>query len=315
MTGLRAPTASAPSDYVILGAINESRARSRLAERVIRREPNRGTGTFRAETVVCALADGAIEMFWCKYGERPDRDTYGHRDGLARERATYEFLTSQDVTQIPRFVGFGREGELEFILLEFVPDAIRVSRRPELMQEAARIAGDLHREFGIQPEFARWCPAYSADYYRVWAERTLSKLDAPSSRKYAVEHVIEKYLNVIQDVSEVPQSFIHGEYVPRNIIASGDALYVLDWESAALGLGEIDLVALIDKWDGDVREKCIATYVDARWGEEAPTDFELRFSVAEIYWQLRWLGGDEEPNNVPWRLQALQDAATLADIW
>ena len=75
-----------------------------------------------------------------------------------------------------------------------------------------------------------------------------------------------------------------------NILVRDGSVHPIDWESAALAAGEIDLVALIDGWPDDVVERALAAYVDARWGGQAPGDFASLCDAARLYVGLRWLG-------------------------
>jgi thiamine kinase-like enzyme len=69
----------------------------------------------------------------------------------------------------------------------------------------------------------------------------------------------------------------------------------VDWESAAVAAGEIDLATILHWWKPDVVATCIAAYSYARWPEGPPAGFESRLAAARIYRGLRWLG--EHPHN------------------
>ena len=94
--------------------------------------------------------------------------------------------------------------------------------------------------------------------------------------------------------SGAPATVVHGEFYPKNILLVDGVVVPVDWESAMIGAGEIDLAALVDKWAPDVVEACKAAYATARWPFGAPVSFIPAFEAACLYWQLRWLGDRRE---------------------
>ena len=68
----------------------------------------------------------------------------------------------------------------------------------------------------------------------------------------------------------------------------------IDWESAALAAGEIDLASLTWGWDDDLASLCEQEYCLARWPDGTPDDFALRLTAARVFLHLRWLGDAEK---------------------
>jgi hypothetical protein len=60
------------------------------------------------------------------------------------------------------------------------------------------------------------------------------------------------------------------------------AIYPVDWESAAVAAGEIDLAALTEGWPPGFVEQCELEYQRARWPEGPPTGFERRLAAAPV---------------------------------
>jgi hypothetical protein len=92
-----------------------------------------------------------------------------------------------------------------------------------------------------------------------------------------------------------PLTVIHGEFFVKNILVHEDEIYPVDWESAAIGLGELDLATLTYGYPEDVVDVCKHRYRDSRWGRPAPDTFETRFSLAQamvpiVYWNDESLG-------------------------
>ena len=87
---------------------------------------------------------------------------------------------------------------------------------------------------------------------------------------------------------------IHGEFTPHNILIRGEQVFPVDWESAAIGLPEIDLVCLTDKWPAEVARRCERAYAATRFGPQIPSDWEIRLARARLYSDFRWLGDRPE---------------------
>jgi hypothetical protein len=64
----------------------------------------------------------------------------------------------------------------------------------------------------------------------------------------------------------------------------------VDWESAALGPGEIDLATLTDRRDEEVVRRCEVAYREARWPQGAPPGFTRALDLTRLYVHFRWLG-------------------------
>ena len=88
----------------------------------------------------------------------------------------------------------------------------------------------------------------------------------------------------------------------------------IDWESAALAAGEIDLASLTSGWDADLAALCEQEYCLARWPEGTPDDLALRLTAARVFLNLRRLGdGDEEEGSEEPLIVAVEDLLPLAE--
>src|SRR5205807_8984724 len=128
-------------------------------------------------------------------------------------------------------------------------------------------------------------------YYVGWAGRT-SKFAGRLHRSFPwLAKLCDDFGDVIAPLLEAPLTIIHGEYQPHNVLCREGEIYPVDWQSAAIASGEIDLVGLLDGWwPEDVVRHCEFEYRKARWPLGAPADFEQRLGAARLYWPLRWLG-------------------------
>jgi thiamine kinase-like enzyme len=95
------------------------------------------------------------------------------------------------------------------------------------------------------------------------------------------------------------------------VLVRGGQVYPVDWESAAIAAGEIDLASLTEKWPADIVRQLERDYQQARWPAGAPASFAQTLAAARLYLHLRWLGdrpswtsGERES----WRFDHLRSA-------
>ena len=107
----------------------------------------------------------------------------------------------------------------------------------------------------------------------------------------ALEALTTKYETVIDTLVEPPLTIIHGEYYPANVRWHRGDVYPVDWETAAIGAGEIDLACLTENWPEEFAQRCERAYIQARWPDGCDrTVFRRRLSAARLYMTLRWTG-------------------------
>ena len=82
------------------------------------------------------------------------------------------------------------------------------------------------------------------------------------------------------------------EFYAKTVLVRKQSVFMVDWESAAIAAGEIDLAALTEgkHWPAAIVRKCERAYVRARWPEGAPASFRRTLDAAKIYLHFRWLG-------------------------
>lgn len=257
------------------------------------RERNLMASTHPSEVVTCRLPDGSMLRILCKYeADRPAHLDGGQRGGVAYEAAVYRDLLQPNGVASPRFLGTHedpRTGTI-WLFIEYLSQAMRVqkSRQPGMMEQAARWLGDFHRSFDgrVVPVLHR----HDAEYYRGWARRAAS-LDEPLRDRYPwLRSLCERFAEAVApEFARPPLTAIHGEFYPSNVLICGGAVVPIDWESAAVGPGEIDFASLTEGWPGPIAADCEREYRTARWPEGAPEDFHRRVAAAQMYWALRWL--------------------------
>lgn len=89
----------------------------------------------------------------------------------------------------------------------------------------------------------------------------------------------------LERLDRLPRTLVHGEFYPSNVLVAGDRVVPVDWETAAMGPGVIDLAALVTGWDAGVTRRLVAAY-----GAVEPADL----LAARLALALRWLGWSAE---------------------
>jgi aminoglycoside phosphotransferase (APT) family kinase protein len=88
-----------------------------------------------------------------------------------------------------------------------------------------------------------------------------------------------------------PRCLVHGELYPGNLLVGEFDVRPVDWQSVAIGRGEIDLASLLEGWSRVVpTDDLVASYRRRRWPGGAPEDFLDALAAARLYWPMRWLG-------------------------
>jgi hypothetical protein len=166
-----------------------------------------------------------------------------------------------------------------------------------MVAAAARWSGLLQRavDRAANDEALAFMIRYDLDYYRSWASRTLSFAGHRRSAMPWLEPFCDWYRDACERLYGGGVTTIHGEYTPKNILAVTEGhIYPVDWETAALAVGEIDLAALTEGWDTVTTRIAEEHYAAARWGATKPREFHRRLDAARLYWRLRWLGDRPE---------------------
>jgi len=280
---------------------------------VLGREPNPYASSYASEIVTCRC--GAEELrLYCKYSAGGHGDTgYGLWGGVGYEAEVYRQVLSPAGAVTPRFYGTHTDaatGET-WLVLQYLVESERIHRYPESLPQAARWLGLFHA--GQEERLARspvpFLRAYDAAFYAGWARRT-ALFARPLQRRFPwLGRLCERFEEATALLLAPPLPVIHGEFYPGNILLHRGRVYPIDWESAAVAAGEIDLASLTERWPAAVAGCCEAEYRRARWPEEVPADYRRKLAAARLYLAFRWLG--ERPDwttddSDAWRFEQLR---------
>jgi len=266
---------------------------------VLERKSNAFQSTFPTEILTCRRPDGHVFRVLLKPSAGLEHDCEGHRGGVAYESRVYREVLAHTEISCPRFLSsFTDDGET-CLAIEFVEDAVSAECAPDpilAMEHAARWSARFQR--AVPASTYGYLTRYDGAYYAQWVTRTWEFAGAWQGRLDWLKPLIgsaEPYLRGFEQRLSLP---IHGEFTPHNVLVRGDpthpAVYPVDWESAAIGLPEIDVVCLTDKWPPEYSERCLAAYVDERFGADRPSDWDSRVDRARLYLNFRWLGDRPE---------------------
>jgi len=282
-----------PDDATLAAVLGSLLARDGVATLVARR-PNACFSSSPTEIVTLALPDGTRRELFVKYG-RPARDPEPRcRQDVAYCGLVYERIVHRLPMRMIRCLGVAAIGDRPdaALVLEHLGDALRVNEAPDDsgVLAAAEWCGRLHawgKAVVGDPRLA-FLTRYEAEYYRAWSQRAVRLAAAAGGRVPAwLERVCADFDDRVAMLAAAERTVIHGEFGPQNVLWKDGGVYPVDWESAAVGPGAIDLATLLFAWPADTVRRGIEAY----WHPQGtpPPDFEATFAAATLYTAFRWL--------------------------
>ena len=254
--------------------------------------------TSPAEVVTCQTTDDAELRLFCKYSRRGRRNpswhtAHGHRGGVTYEAQVYERVLAPLRLSTPRCFGVEQTRDQTWLILAYLDDALRLKSEPDAMVAAAAWFGGFHaigeRLVGATGAGA-FLRLYDAAYYEGWAERTFRHAGRRRRTLPWLGQLEDRVAEIILELVRSAQTVIHGECYPSNVLVREGRIHPVDWETAAIGAGEIDLVCLTEHWGETIVDRAIAAYVAARFPSGAPARFQRILWAARIYVLFRWMG-------------------------
>lgn len=136
--------------------------------------------------------------------------------------------------------------------------------------------------------------AMDRDLFGTWMPRALETVSDPGMRQ-SLARVAARYEGVVDRLAALPPTLIHGEFYPSNILVRepGGGLAPIDWETAAIGPGSIDLAALVTGWPHEEGLALARAYYDAAGEWLALTSFGSLLEALDccrLHLALQWLG-------------------------
>jgi hypothetical protein len=293
-----------------LGALTNGLARALgdnvpgCAVAVLAREPVRYPGWTPVEVITCRFGDGSTRRLLCKYGRPARAVAYGHRGGVPYEAAVYQHILGGLELSSAAFYGTYQDAGTgaTWLFLEYLEGSFRLhdTEGAAALGLAAAWIGRFHAAAQQRLGPAGWRALllnYDEAYYRGWLTRTAAFAEPLQGRFPWLARLRERCEGFMAPLLTAPATAIHGEYYPKNVLVRDGSVYPIDWESAAIGAGEIDVASLTEHWPPDIARKCQIEYGLARWPEGTPDDFERTLAAARLYLHFRWLGDQPERTN------------------
>jgi hypothetical protein len=281
--------------------------------------------TFPNEIVTCQWPGGRKRRVFVKYGAGRGHPAFGHRGNILYEAEVYERLLLALPEFRPKCLGAHTDpatGDTA-LFLEYADRCVPLSEaswkrrrcQPRPMVETARWLARFHahHERRVHEPSLSFLKRYERAYYRGWAQRTF-EFARPLLPRFpwlaALRACGDAWFAPL--LSAAP-TVIHGEFFAKTVLVREEKLFVLDWESAAIAAGEIDLATLTDGegWPARVLRQCEDNYQRARWPDGGPGGFKRTVLAARVYLQFRWLGDRPEKalrEKTFWRYEHLHDA-------
>ncbi len=296
---------------------------------IVGRAPPRMMCTYPNE-VVTYRQNGFARRVFVKYESRHGHCAYGHRGNVAYEAEVYRRVLDSYPDFRPRCFGAHKDPETgeTWLVLEYLDRSIRLcdlsirrlTRQPTAMAQAARWMGRFHAAHQVLPNNGSFpfLIHYNAEYFQGWAQRTLTFAKPLRDEFPWLRKLCRHPADWIRPLLSASPVIIHGEFYTKNLLLRRKQIHVDDWESAAVGAGEIDLAALTEGgWPVKFVSRCERAYQHARWPSGTPTHFRKTLEAAKIYLHFRWLGEREDwalREKTRWRYQHLHLSAKKLGI-
>lgn len=268
---------------------------------VVGREGNPYESTSPSEVVTCRLPDGDSLRVLCKYGTRAESRRDDHRSGVPYEVAVYRHVLAPIGMSTPRFYGSYHDpvdGRL-WLVVEYADDGERLSRSSGAypgVVAAARWIGRFHalNESRLADPALAFLNVYDRRYFAGWIERAAACTSAVQREYPWLGQIWDRADQALDRLASLPRTVVHGEFYPANVMLRGLGVCPIDWESAAVAGGELDLVTLVEGWPPHLVAESEHAYAAARWADGAPADYRERLDGSRMYWSIRWLGDRPE---------------------
>jgi len=243
------------------------------------------------------LEDGSALWLIRKDLAQPARSKPAFLHDPAREIETYRLILGPAALGTARF--YGAEGAAFFV--EKV-DGVELWQVGELetWQMVAAWLARMHAalaEHANQPHLLR----YDRDFYRLWLARATEIGGELGPIAGAYERSIERLL-------ALPQTVVHGEFYPSNVLVADGRICPVDWEMAATAPGLLDLAALTaGAWSEQDRAAIVRAYGDV--DEQSLDCCRLHLAVRWLGWSVGWSPPPEHARD--WHREALEVAGRL----
>jgi hypothetical protein len=239
--------------------------------------------TFPSEFVT--ISDGSDERtLFCKHGTSRRDEESGHWRGTPYEAAVYAGVLA-DRAPAPACVGSFEGAHGTTLVLEAIRDlsqltTSRLGHDSALVRAAGALGRWHRRRERACVDAPGWLNRYDEDHLVRWAAAITEGRPGPLLRGHARVQTIRAAVDLLVSA---PATLVHGELFPPNALASRHRTVFIDWETAGVGAGELDLAFMTVGWPAALRRWCADAYVTSRWPAGAPRGFKQTLAAARLY--------------------------------
>jgi hypothetical protein len=249
------------------------------------------SSSFRIDEVAVSLASGQVihvvrkDLAWehMLAGARRVRGRHDHEPRLELE--VYRQLLPLAPAGPPLLLaGTADSGSGPWLMLERIAgDQLRHVGAQSAWESAAAWVGAFHAAFATTPRTsvaqAAGVPRWSTKRLQltfVTAAREIPRRASTRVAAAAIRAIKRAHPRAVQRLASQVPTLIHGHLYPSNVIvprgAGAERVAVLDWETAAIGPGIIDLAALTEgAWTTEQRSALVSAYLRGRDGTVDPS--------------------------------------------
>jgi thiamine kinase-like enzyme len=262
--------------------------------KILMRKPSSYYSTAPNEIITIRVDEEKTIQLFCKYSGETSY-AHGTRGGVPYEARVYREVLQPLNLPFAKFYGEytdKKTGET-WLFLQYLDKNLRISEAHEnAIVISAKWLGRFHRqnEKRISDSQFDFLQRYNSQYYLGWVKRTMLYSKTIQKKYPFLKSIITGWEEIVHELLTPPDTIIHGEFYPNNILLWRDSIHPVDWESTAIAIGEIDLSTLIEKWSKKTIEKCEKEYKLSRWPNDVPINFDRKMDASRLYQQFRWLG-------------------------
>jgi hypothetical protein len=258
--------------------------------------------SFRIEDVTATLADGSQRALILKdlswdtmlEGARGIRDHEGHDP--RREADVYARLLPHAPAGPPMLLGHVDDAASggHWLLLERIEGLqLRHVGERDVWLRAMSWAGAFHAEFARPERLAAAAeiglPTWDAERLRLSMAQAEHAHPGPAMKDVAKVHE-----RVVARLAGAAPTVVHGQLYPSNIVVADRPeprrVAALDWETAAIGAGVLDLAALVEgDWTPADRTAFVTAYLQGAGGADLESTL-LDLACARLHLCLELLG-------------------------
>jgi hypothetical protein len=250
--------------------------------RVTERRFDERTSTFPVENVT--VDDGSTRrVLFCKHG-RAYVDPYGGvRRGVPYEAMIYDRVIKGQAV-VPTFLGSFSGSHGTTLILEHIPRAasvtdLKYTSDGPLAAAVAELAR-WHRHYESIIDLHASLNEYRERHLALWIRKARRVNDESLRGAFDPGDIAQ----VARRLALAPSTLVHGELFPANALIADGRICFVDWESAGVGPGEIDLAALTSGgWPEAVERELEDLYASTRWPQGPPHAFGSAVAAARAY--------------------------------